>query len=413
VLERMSMDESSEHRRMTAVDFGHIHKSADWFRARRTILIRCRRRDGWRQRKILHPHPVAEPRTTISETLRGRILRGLQAGTLQPGDRLPSARELVSEFGVDHRLILAAYRQLADEELVDVRERGGVYIASSNSTRAGFPALPVKWFVERLLRAGDIEPDPEPLARGGLAHAALKDTLERLRERTGSARLTPASVGLARRLLREALIELEVSYPLSVAPERLPGARRRLQVDLERYLECAAEQASPLEPTHLELEFGFAPEGLAPLDLGEGVFLRGRIDRVDLGSGEEAVVYDYKGRSAPPGAKWVGNGAFQLALYMRAVERLLDRTAVGGFYQPLAGRDIRARGVLDGDSGLELDCVRTDRLEHDALGELIDRCLAAALRAAAEARAGALEPRPDTCAYNGGCAYPTICRCER
>ncbi|HEY5195172.1 MAG TPA: PD-(D/E)XK nuclease family protein [Solirubrobacteraceae bacterium] len=293
--------------------------------------------------------------------------------------------------------------------LAELRQRA-LWSASSLEVWNG---CPVKWFVERLLRAGDIEPDPEPLARGGLAHAALKDTLERLRERTGSARLTPASVGLARRLLREALIELEVSYPLSVAPERLPGARRRLQVDLERYLECAAEQASPLEPTHLELEFGFAPEGLAPLDLGEGVFLRGRIDRVDLGSGEEAVVYDYKGRSAPPGAKWVGNGAFQLALYMRAVERLLDRTAVGGFYQPLAGRDIRARGVLDGDSGLELDCVRTDRLEHDALGELIDRCLAAALRAAAEARAGALEPRPDTCAYNGGCAYPTICRCER
>jgi len=35
------------------------------------------------------------------------------------------------------------------------------------------------------------------------------------------------------------------------------------------------------------------------------------------------------------------------------------------------------------------------------------------LAAVAELRAGALEPRPETCTYNDkGCAYPTICRCE-
>lgn len=311
---------------------------------------------------------------------------------------------------------------LRDERVLEEMREHVLWSASSLESWTG---CPVKWFVERLLHADDIEPDPEPLARGGLAHAALKDTLERLRERRGSARLTPASVGLAKRLLAEALLELQPSHPLSVAPERLPGTRRRLQVDLERYLECAADQASPLEPTYLELEFGFGPQAcdehcgeggvdtLPPLQLGEGVLLRGRIDRVDLGPAGEAVVYDYKGRNAPPAAKWLGDGAFQLALYIRAVEELLDRTAVGGFYQPLAGRDIRARGVLDGESAVELECVRTDRLEHDAMRELIDQCLAVGLRAAGEARSGALEPRPDTCAYNGGCAYPTICRCER
>ena len=43
---------------------------------------------------------------------------------------------------------------------------------------------PVRWFVERLLRAQDLDPDPEPLARGGLAHAALRDTLDGLRSAT-------------------------------------------------------------------------------------------------------------------------------------------------------------------------------------------------------------------------------------
>ena len=370
----------------------------------------------------------------FTATLKERIVRRVAGAADWPGPGGPvgamAARAAAISAVADSATAPASpIAPLGDERMLgEMRER----VLWSASSLESWTGCPVKWFVERLLRADDIEPDPEPLKRGGLAHAALKDTLERLRERSGSARLTPASVGFAKRLLAETLLELEPSYPLSVAPERLPGARRRLQVDLERYLECAAEQASPLEPTYLELEFGFAQEpgeesggglvgssgaggveALPPLKLGEGVLLRGRIDRVDLGSAGEAVVYDYKGRSAPPAAKWLGDGAFQLALYMRAVEALLDRTAVGGFYQPLAGRDIRARGVLDGDCAVELECVRTDRLEHEQMRELIDQCLAAALRAAGEARSGALQPRPDTCAYNGGCSYPTICRCER
>jgi ATP-dependent helicase/DNAse subunit B len=367
-------------------------------------------------------------------TLRERIVRRVAGAADWPGPGRPAGAMAARAAAISAAAASAAapvgpILPLRDERMLgEMRER----VLWSASSLESWTGCPVKWFVERLLHAEDIEPDPEPLKRGGLAHAALKDTLERLRERSGSARLTPASVGLAKRLLAEALLELEPSYPLSVAPERLPGARRRLQVDLERYLEYAAEQASPLEPTYLELEFGFAEgpgaesgggsvgsspaggvETLPPFELDEGVLLRGRIDRVDLGSAGEAVVHDYKGRSAPPAAKWLGDGAFQLALYMRAVEALLGRTAVGGFYQPLAGRDIRARGVLDGDSAVELECVRTDRLEHEQMRELIDQCLAAALRAAGEARSGALEPRPDTCAYNGGCSYPTICRCER
>ena len=319
--------------------------------------------------------------------------------------------------------------------LAELRARV-LWSASSLESWAG---CPVRWFVERLLRGEDIEPDPEPLARGALAHAVLKQTLERLRERTGSARLTPASVGLAKRLLGEALIEQEQAHPLSRSPERVPGARRRLAAELERYLESAAEQASPLEPTYLELEFGFGgeasdgrsgpgvgtagdvrsgqgaeePHPLPPLDLGDGVLLRGRIDRVDVGPGGEAVVYDYKARSAPPSARWVRDGQWQVALYMRAVQALLGRTPVGGFYQPLAGRDIRPRGALSSDGDVELDVVRTDRVDGDALQQLLDECVAAARAAAGEARSGALTPRPDTCAYGGGCAYPTICRCGR
>jgi len=306
-------------------------------------------------------------------------------------------------------------RPLRDARLLE-QLRTHIWSASSLERWIG---CPVSWFVERMLRPDAFEPDPEPLARGGLAHAALKDTLEALRLRTGSARLTRSSLGSARELLAQALIDNEARHPLSVAPERRIAVRRRLQSDLERYLEHAAEPASPLEPLALELGFGFAegdergePSELPALELG-GVRLRGRIDRVDVSEQGEAVVYDYKGGRAPAGARWIRDASIQVALYMRAVEELLQRPAVGGFYQPLTGEDLRARGVLDGDAAIELDCMRPDVLEHDELRELLEQAIAMAVEAAGEAGRGELQPRPQTCAFRGGCMYPTICRCER
>ena len=60
----------------------------------------------------------------IIDVLRSRVLRGLEAGTLSAGDRLPSGRDLAAEFRVDHRVVLAAYRALSGEGLIETREIG-------------------------------------------------------------------------------------------------------------------------------------------------------------------------------------------------------------------------------------------------------------------------------------------------
>jgi ATP-dependent helicase/DNAse subunit B len=301
-----------------------------------------------------------------------------------------------------------AARPLSDERLLAwLQER--VWSASSLEKWIG---CPVSWFVERMLDPARLDPDPEPLARGALAHAALKDTLEGLRRERGSARLEPAALGRARELLASALAANEAERPLSVLHERELVTRRRLRADLERYLRHAAEHDSGLEPSALELEFGFDEQELPALELGDGVRLRGRIDRVDVGERGEAVVYDYKGGRAPFGARWIKDGDLQVALYMHAVEQLLHLRAVGGFYQPLTGADLRPRGVLDGDAGLELGAVSTDVYEHVEVRALLAQALDSARAAAAEAGRGKLQSRPHTCAYRGGCMYPAICRCE-
>lgn len=315
--------------------------------------------------------------------------------------------------------LLPAFRTgpvpLRDERLLaGLRER--LWSASSLERWLG---CPVKWYVESMLSPGELDPEAEPLAQGGLAHAALNDTLEGLRRVTGSARVDPATLPVALELLEQALELHEPARSLSVTPERRAAIARRLRSDLERYLTHAAQARGPLEPAYLELGFGFDEEdergegsALGPLDLGGGVRMRGRIDRVDLTPAGEAVLVDYKSGRVSAVKKWEEEGKLQLALYMLAVEQLLERPAVAGLYQPLSGK-LQARGVIDADAELELEAVRTDVLEHEAVRELLDRAALTAREIAAQAGRGELEARPSSCAWGGGCSYPSICRCER
>jgi ATP-dependent helicase/DNAse subunit B len=311
---------------------------------------------------------------------------------------------------------LAAGGRLVDERVLEqLRTR-----TWSGTSIEKWVRCPVAWFVERLLAPERFEPEPEPLVRGGLAHVALKETLEGLRGETGSARVTPASLGRARELMRASLARVGAEQRLSVSAEREIAIERGLRADLERYLGHAAELEGSLVPRELELGFGFQggdddgePSELPAFELGGGMRMRGRIDRVDVGADGEAVVIDYKARSAYPQDKWLAEGNLQVALYMQAAEALLGVRVVGGLYQPLAGKDLRARGVLLEDHEWAENCVRTDRVDADTLGELLAGALDIARAAAGEAVQGALEPRPQSCGYRGrGCMHPTICRCE-
>jgi ATP-dependent helicase/DNAse subunit B len=308
-------------------------------------------------------------------------------------------------------------RDIADERvLADLRQR--VWSATALER---FVACPVAWFVERLLAPGRLDPDPEPFARGSLAHEALNATFAALGEETGSTRVTPGSLARARELLRESLAAAAPRYVLSTSPERAAAISRALAADLERYLEHTASLGSTLEPREFELGFGHfeedeqhgEPSTLPPFELGGGFKLRGRIDRIDTGAGGEALIVDYKGATVTRGERWVPDGKLQVALYMQAAEQLLGLRVVGGLYQPLRGEDIKARGAVLAGRDLAEDCVRTDRFEADDLDELLAAALDAAREAAGQAAHGALEARPSTCAYGGGCQYPTICRCAR
>ena len=87
-------------------------------------------------------------RGQITSLLRQRTVRGLQTGTIAAGERLPSTRSLAAELEVDPRVVLSAYRELAAEGLVELRERSGVFVADNSTASGNAPGMAERWIVD-------------------------------------------------------------------------------------------------------------------------------------------------------------------------------------------------------------------------------------------------------------------------
>jgi ATP-dependent helicase/DNAse subunit B len=269
----------------------------------------------------------------------------------------------------------------------------------------------VKWLVEDVLRPDGLEPDPEQMVRGSYAHTVLHRTYARLREETGERRLTPSNLATAERILLEELRAHRSEFRLSPKQTRVRAAVRRLEFDLLRHLRAEAESDTHFEPAELELSFGLEEDGLPVLPIGDGLSVRGKIDRVDSSNGH-ALVRDYKsGKTVFPVAQWRDKHRLQVAVYMLAVRELLGLEPAGGVYVPLAGTDRRPRGLLRADLAGELGSgwVANDLKPSEEFEAELDHARETVRELAARMRAGDVRPCPDSCAWRGGCSYPSIC----
>jgi ATP-dependent helicase/DNAse subunit B len=265
-----------------------------------------------------------------------------------------------------------------------------------------FSACGVRWVVDFMLRPRAIDPDPDPLWRGSLAHAVLETTLRRLKETTGSARLTPDS-------LPAALAELDAALGEADARARSAAqsaALRAVRANLVRYLRLECEQGPALEPAALEWTFGRDDDGPGPLVLDDETRVSGRIDRVDVGDGK-AIVRDYKLSTAYAAARWNEKRSLQAGLYALAVRALMGLEPVAALYQPLSGRELRPRGIVR--AGVDGSYVGPDVLDDDAFEAALCEVRELAVEAAADIRSGRVAPCPSRCSTRG-CMYPGICR---
>ena len=75
-------------------------------------------------------------RAPLHEQIAGCVRRAVAEQALTRGDRLPPAAELGEALGVDRNTVLAAYRSLRDEGLLEFRRGRGVRVADVTGSRA-------------------------------------------------------------------------------------------------------------------------------------------------------------------------------------------------------------------------------------------------------------------------------------
>ena len=75
-------------------------------------------------------------RTALHEQIAGNVRRAVADGRLKVGEQLPPAAELAQALAVDRNTVLAAYRKLRDDGVLEFRRGRGARVASAARPRA-------------------------------------------------------------------------------------------------------------------------------------------------------------------------------------------------------------------------------------------------------------------------------------
>jgi len=114
---------------------------------------------------------LASP-TPAYRQIANAVRAELVAGAFQPGDQLPTVRQLAMDLGVHHNTVAEAYRLLCEEGWLDMRRRHGVTV---RSRQAPAPAPSAQDAFARRLQELAAEASAE-----GLATTTIAETLRSL-----------------------------------------------------------------------------------------------------------------------------------------------------------------------------------------------------------------------------------------
>jgi ATP-dependent helicase/DNAse subunit B len=271
------------------------------------------------------------------------------------------------------------------------------------------------WFVDRLLDPRTIDAEVDAKLRGSVAHNALHKFFSGVPKELGVERLDEAQLDRALPFLRRCLDQAVSGVRMELTELQRQELDQTLWRDLEAFVRAEASSSLPLVPSRYEVSFGGERSSLGGLDLGGGLTLSGKIDRVDVETfGARGIVQDYKsGRSAHSAAQIAQEQRLQIPLYMLVLRDLVGIEPLGGLSRPLAG-ERRPRGLLRESAREDLPgFTRSDYLDEDEFWARLESARADALALAQRIRAGEVrhDPRGGSCPT--WCDLWPVCRVRR
>jgi hypothetical protein len=275
------------------------------------------------------------------------------------------------------------------------------------------------WLFERVVDPKKIDAEADALLRGKLAHQALYAFYTGLPRELGVERVTPETLEPALAFLERCLDDaigsgVRIDLDDVDAAELREGLRR----DLVRFVRLEAESELAFVPRRFEVGFGTdrsAPELQRGLALGEGLYLSGKIDRIDVDPlSARGIVQDYKSGKGSFSAREIDEERrLQVPLYMLVLRDLAGTEPLGGLYRALSGSRA-SRGMLRAESRDELRGFKpADYLDEEQFWAQVETARERALAAARRIRAGdvAHDPKGGECPT--WCDLWKMCRVAR
>lgn len=276
------------------------------------------------------------------------------------------------------------------------------------------------WFFERLISPRQIDRKVDAMMRGSVAHTTLHRFYAGLPRAIGADHVGEESLDRALAFLGECLEGALAGVKLEMTELERRELEQSLRRDLEQFVRDEAAAPLPLVPRKFEVGFGSersAPELQRGLDLGDGITLSGKIDRIDVDPGSaRGIVQDYKsGRTGHSAAEIEKELRLQIPLYMLVLRDLVGIEPLGGLYRPLAG-ERRARGLLRAEAKDDVlpGFVKNDYLEEDAFWAQVEGARDLARGLAQRIRAGDVKHDPKgTDGCPAWCDLWRMCRIRR
>ena len=195
--------------------------------------------------------------------------------------------------------------------------------------------------------------------------------------------------------------------------------RESLRHDLGRFVRAEAESKLGFLPRRFEVGFGTdrsAPELQRGLELGDGLFMSGKIDRIDIDPmSARGIVQDYKSGKGSFSARQIDEERrLQVPLYMLVLRDLAGIEPLGGVYRALSGARA-SRGMLRAESRDDLPGLQAGRLPRrgGVLGAGRVRPRARRSTAARRIRSGDVAHDPKGGECPSWCDLWTMCRVAR
>jgi ATP-dependent helicase/DNAse subunit B len=275
------------------------------------------------------------------------------------------------------------------------------------------------WLVERVIDPKTIDAEPDPMLRGQVVHTALNRFYAALPRELDSERVTPENLDAALALVRRCLDDaLESGVRLDLTPLQRAELRQTLLADLEGFVRDEAVSEMAFVPRKLEVAFGSdraAPELQRGIDLGDGLRLSGKIDRIDIDPfSARGIVQDYKSGKGAHSARDIDRELrLQIPLYVLALRDLVGVEPLGGVYRALSGKRL-TRGMLRESAREDLPgFAKEDYLDEDTFWAQVETARERASTNAQRIRAGDVkhDPKGDGCP--SWCDLWTVCRVPR